>query len=486
MTKEQVTEESADTVIDSKSAESEVESTNADQDIDQAGQQGQSDLASNGVSANNTNAVDNQNENMASSQPEPRPVETEPASVATASPGQAQPQIIYQQPPKSGGSGLGVVALLCSLVAMGGAGYLWYQLGGSASGVNPAQIEQKISAAEAASANAQQAVDDIGGRVSSAETKLVEGLSEVKQLVSTTESGLIAQIGNAKQLFTQSESGFSDQLHSIKSSVSTDIQGFRDEFSGLSTELLGMKSEISDGLDSWTLREAAHLILIGNQRLQLAQDVSGARQALTLADQQLAKVSDPELLTVRQTLASEISSLDSIGTVDVVGTTNAINQLANALDQLPIVGADAVTGPVKPKNASGGDANSEQEDTTGNAIVNIGRSFFADLGSMIQVERGGKPLSFDVTPEIKQMIITKGKLILEGAQVALLRQQSEIYLDRLNTAEAWVSQHFKASEEHAQAWLNQLAELKQVNPSVDLPDISGSLTALNSKLAAEG
>ena len=378
--------------------------------------------------------------------------------------------------------------MICSLAAMGGAGYIWYQLLGGGAGSQQSQvatIEKKVSEVEAVGAGAKQAVDEIGNRVASAETKLAEGLSEVKQLVSTTESGLISQIGGAKQLLTQSETGLSEQIRSIRSVVETDLQGFRDEFTGLSADVLGVKSEIEGSLDDWALREAAHLLLIGNQRLQLAQDVKGARQALSLADQQLAKVTDSELHAVRKTLGDEIAALDSIAEIDLVTTSNTLTQLANKLDFLPIVGANGATAPIDLGNTTNA-AEGGPDGSAVDKVLDIGRDFFADLGSTIRIESVDKPLGINLTLEVKQMIVTKGKLMLEGAQVALLRQQKEVYANRLSAAEDWANKYFQTENGQTEEWLEQLKELKQVDPAVELPDISASLKSLNTKLAAEG
>ena len=76
------------------------------------------------------------------------------------------------------------------------------------------------------------------------------------------------------------------------------------------------------------------------------------------------------------------------------------------------------------------------------------------------------------------MIIERGKLILEGAQVALMRGQAVIFQDRLNAAEQWVRERFIEDDDQTARWLEQLDGLRQVDPDVEIPDISESLITL--------
>lgn len=94
----------------------------------------------------------------------------------------------------------------------------------------------------------------------------------------------------------------------------------RDELLGIGQRAALLEdsvSKLSDpdrhGTQSLRLDEIELLLGIGQQRLQLAGDIDGARRALALAAPLLAGIDDPAYLNLRQTLAQEQAALDALG-----------------------------------------------------------------------------------------------------------------------------------------------------------------------------
>ena len=94
----------------------------------------------------------------------------------------------------------------------------------------------------------------------------------------------------------------------------------RDELLGIGQRAALLEdsvSKLSDpdrhGTQSLRLDEIELLLGIGQQRLQLAGDIDGARRALALAAPVLAGIDDPAYLNLRQTLAQEQAALDALG-----------------------------------------------------------------------------------------------------------------------------------------------------------------------------
>jgi uroporphyrin-3 C-methyltransferase len=93
------------------------------------------------------------------------------------------------------------------------------------------------------------------------------------------------------------------------------------------------------GAQALLLDETALLLASGQQRLQLAGDLDGARRAYAIAASLLARVDDPKLLDLRQTLLQERAALDALG-ADPRAT--ALRELAGFAAALP-AGDDATT-----------------------------------------------------------------------------------------------------------------------------------------------
>ena len=91
-----------------------------------------------------------------------------------------------------------------------------------------------------------------------------------------------------------------------------------------------------------------------------------------------------------------------------------------------------------------------------------------------------------ITPEVEQMVLAKDQLMLEGAQLALLRFDTGVYADRIAATASWVGERYNTDSALVGDWLSELESLKAMAPVSDFPDISGSLAELRSVIAKEG
>ena len=410
------------------------------------------------------------------------------------------------------GKGLSVGAFILSIVALGAAGYAWYQtavnarLAGGEQTSRITAMEERFEDVRAAQSGVGATIDQIQQRVANSETTVAEQVSQVKQLVSTTESALIGQISEVKQQLGTVESTIAEQIREVRSGVNTqqqDIENrvasseqnlksqsdtFRGEFSALADSIGEVKSELGTSVEQWSLREIEHLLVMANERLQLGQDPELARHALQIADMRLQEIDSPALLETRSVLSGEIAALTEMEQVDIASVTNSLTLLSNTIADLPLLGVGDTTGPDKTKVSSdaGQNEDTDTSQSTGDKVISIGRGFLADLGSLVQVEKNGKPVAPKITPEIQQLIWAKGRLMLEGAQIALLRRQNDVYLDRLKATASWVGEHFDTGNDQTAAWLEQLASLEQVSPEVEYRDISNSLASLRNVIGSGG
>jgi uroporphyrin-3 C-methyltransferase len=92
------------------------------------------------------------------------------------------------------------------------------------------------------------------------------------------------------------------------------------------------------GAQALFLDETALLLAAGQQRLQVAGDLEGARRAYAIAATLLERVDDPRLLDLRQTLLQDRDALDARGAEP---RTTALRELAAFAASLPGEGAAA-------------------------------------------------------------------------------------------------------------------------------------------------
>jgi len=222
--------------------------------------------------------------------------------------------------------------------------------------------------------------------------------------------------------------------------------------------------------NDWLLAEVEYLLSVANNRLLFARDVDSAIVAMQTADVRLRDMAYPAIVPVRKQLAEDINQLKVVPQIDISGMSLALNALIESVDKLELL-------------APGADLIVEREMTPAieNKIENwreLPEAVWADIKKLVVVrEHHGKvkPL---IAPE--EMFFLKQNLILklEQAQLALLKNNAQIYVQHLQSASDWIREYFKAESPATQSVLRQIAELqgKEIDPA--LPDISSSYQAV--------
>ena len=398
-----------------------------------------------------------------------------PVTVAAAAPVTASPANV------SGGSKtVSWIALLFSAVALCAGGYAWYLTA----------VDSKISAGQ--QTNRFDMLEQKFGNFDNSQSDITAQISQLKTLVTQAEDNFSAQIRTIRSEISEQESSVKQQLTTSQQNIESKTSGFRQEFDTLSGSIVKLRSELGRSIDSWTLEEVEQLMFVANQRLQFAGDSQLAAKALQLADDRLQQLADPTLNSVRELLASEISALNNVSPVDMTGVLNRLSVLSSNVDALSLIGEQQFNGSVTTSNdQSTSDSQVTEVEQSGqteqpeNAIsrytqplVDAGAGFLSSLGDLIQVEKSGKALRPIISAEGRQITYDKAKLILESAQIAFIREQSELYQNRLASAKQWVEQNFDTSVETASKWVAELESLSALTPNTDIPDISASSSAL--------
>ncbi len=231
-----------------------------------------------------------------------------------------------------------------------------------------------------------------------------------------------------------------------------------------------IQSELGRNQAHWIVSEAEQLLLIANRRLQLARDVNSALAALRAADRQLELLANPNLLAVRRQLAREISTLDAIERTDVAGISLRLGTLADGVDQLPL----APDMRAAPEQAAEGQVASAAREDRGGAKT----SLWKDLLSLVRVRRYENAPRPPLPPEQQYYARENFRLMLYGAQQALLQGNAQTYQQNLNTASRWITDYFDRSAPAVTAAQAEIEKMRATPMMGQLPDISLSLEML--------
>lgn len=234
----------------------------------------------------------------------------------------------------------------------------------------------------------------------------------------------------------------------------------------------------------WLLAESEYLLRVANQRLLIEKDIRGALAALQAADEVLRDTDDIGVYPVREQLAREILSLRSVTEVDRTGLYLQLEALRESVTQLTDESlirerAPGFTG-LSAANAGSADTASGQDQT----LWRRGWQSLRDgLANVIVVRRMDTPVQPLMSPEQSAWARLNLQLMLEQAELAVLRGHPVLYQQALGKASDALNTWYDQSDERVEGLRSGIEELRERDIDPVLPDISQSLSLLKGRLA---
>lgn len=231
----------------------------------------------------------------------------------------------------------------------------------------------------------------------------------------------------------------------------------------------------------WLLAEAEYLLRIANQRLMIEKDIRGAMSALEAADEVLTESDDIGVYPVRQQLAREILALKGLTGVDRTGLYLTLEAAINSIHQLTDQALISENAPGFVVSAAQGESAGTGEEP--GAVVQAWNKVKATLMQVVVVRRMDEPVKPLLSPDQSAYARLNLQLMLEEAEMAVLRGNQPLYERALTKARTTIDDWYNASNPRVTALSDTLAELAGKNVDPELPDISQSLDLLKERLA---
>lgn len=217
----------------------------------------------------------------------------------------------------------------------------------------------------------------------------------------------------------------------------------------------------------WLHAEAAYLLRLANQRLQLERDVEGSAALLRTADQRLREADNPALVPVRREIASELAALDAVPRVDRTGLWLALNAQQQQIARQPL------SQEIEEVTVRSGIT----EAPSGTWQQQLSR-FGQELKELVTIRHHDADLEALITPEQESYLRQSVRLVLEQSQLALLKEEQALFEASLDKALTLIEGYYDTSAPGVQSVVERLGELKAQTIRPELPDISGSQQAL--------
>jgi uroporphyrin-3 C-methyltransferase len=211
----------------------------------------------------------------------------------------------------------------------------------------------------------------------------------------------------------------------------------------------------------WLLAEADYLIRMAGRKLWLEHDVKTAIMMLQSADSRIQDLDDPSLLPIRERLAVDLQNLQQVNQVSTSSIALALGAMLKQVDNLPLVFFKR--------------PDAELVDETVTDSIDDWRSNFArnwqeatkNFFSFKKVITEIKPFMTE-----QQQWLTKEQLkfALMQAQIAVLKENTTLYQQSLQTAFRLLIESFDTEKDKVSQFTNSLSNLQQTEFEQSYPE----------------
>ncbi|MFV1998087.1 MAG: uroporphyrinogen-III C-methyltransferase [Acidiferrobacterales bacterium] len=270
-----------------------------------------------------------------------------------------------------------------------------------------------------------------------------------------------------------------DVLKQNDTSNRTDIDQLREKQETLTETLRKTSLHLSESRVSWVIAESEQLMIIANQRLQLAGDMDTAAIALEIADQRLRDLADPDLTPVRKILAKEIQSLKSTERADIAGIALRLSALADSVGSLPLsLEFQQLTKLQEEKRTEKQAKQGPAQGAKRNKNKGFFVEFWGDIMSVISIRTNVESYKPLLPPEQQYFLRENLRLMILGAQQAALRADPDTYRNNLKSANRWAQEYFDTRSQPLLQLIREIGSLSKARLATAQPNISASLKEL--------
>ena len=271
------------------------------------------------------------------------------------------------------------------------------------------------------------------------------------------------------------------QLESANKAMQNKIAQVEELINAKSHELVGLQSQINkvsaqanaQQPTDWLFSESDFLLNNALRKLVLDNDVDTAVSLLKLADETLAKVNNSQSAAIRSAINQDLKQLLSVAGVDQNSVMQKLSQLANTVDELPVLDVNF-----------GDDQNvTKLSDSLSDWAENAEKSATSFLNHFIRISpKHGADRKELLAPNQDIYLRENIRLRLQLAIMAVPRQQNELYKQSLEAVASWIRSYFDTNAEVTQSFLKSVDELSEVSIYVDVPSQLQSLSMLDKYL----
>ena len=298
---------------------------------------------------------------------------------------------------------------------------------------------------------------------------------EERQTVRTLRGQVAQRLTAADAAAAQArerDSDLGNQLRDAQAKLAL-LEARVSEFQSQQAALEALYRDLAPSRDELALSEVEQILVLASQQLSLAGNVNAALAGLQVADSKLAELDRPQLAPLRRSLARDMDRLKAVPFVDVAGVSIKLDQIIEAIDALPLARDERVATRAEPAIS-----------TKDPAWLRFLHGLWSDLRNVIRIQVDEHPPAPLIAPEQSFFLRENLRLRLLSARLALLARDDRSFKADLSAARGWLTEYFDKGNRQVQSTLATLSQLSSIAMPGQMPDLSASLDAVRALKAA--
>jgi uroporphyrin-3 C-methyltransferase len=296
------------------------------------------------------------------------------------------------------------------------------------------------------------------------------------QAITQLQVALVNQ-AQANQLSQQKTlAKVSEDLSAQNKQVQSDVADLSQRLDNTTSKVLALTNI---NRDDWKLTEVDYLLRMANQRILMEHESANSLALAESANSVMAELQNADLFTARKKLTQEIEALKLASKVDREGIYLQLLALTQQIEILPLI--EPLVGEDEETLAALDQGEEEQTLTFSQHLALYGKKIWHRLSTYVRVRDQGRRVDAILPPEDQMYLKQNLRLMLEQAQIGLLREEQHVYQASLDKAQNWIRDYYPLNDQ-AQIVLNDLELLKKNNIQQPLPDFSGSAALIKDYL----
>jgi uroporphyrin-3 C-methyltransferase len=288
------------------------------------------------------------------------------------------------------------------------------------------------------------------------------------QAINKLNNAMAAQIVTSETKRKALEAKVSEDLAAQSKQLQGDVTELTQRLDSTTSKVLALTSMSHD---DWKLAEVDYLLRMANQRILMEHEATNSLALAQSANGILAELQNADLFPARKKLTEEIEALKLASKVDREGIYLQLLAITQQIETLPLI--EPLFEEDEETIAAMDQGEEAVSPTLWQRVKNMSKRVWHKLSIYVRVRDQGRRVDAILPPEDQMYLKQNLRLMLEQAQIGLLREEQHVYQASLDKAQNWIRDYYPLNDQ-AQIVLNDLDLLKKNNVQQPLPDFSGS------------